>query len=47
MGVAGGSLQPQVRAECLARVTAARTQVLNGYLTCDEGDVTCVGRFGE
>lgn len=47
MGVAGGSMQPQVRADCLARVTAARTKVLNGYLACDEGDVTCVGRFGE
>ncbi|MGH1575368.1 lysozyme inhibitor LprI family protein [Methylobacterium sp. P31] len=47
MGVEGGSMQPQVHAECLARVTAARTKVLNGYLTCEEGDVTCVGRFGE
>lgn len=47
MGVEGGSMQPQVRADCLARVTAARTTVLNGYLTCAEGDVTCVGRFGE
>lgn len=47
MGVEGGSMQPQVRADCLARVTAARTSVLKGYLTCSEGDVTCVGRFGE
>ena len=47
MGIEGGSMQPQVRAECLARVTAARAWVLNGYLTCSEGDVTCVGRFGE
>lgn len=47
MGVAGGSMQPQVRSACLARVTAVRTKVLNGYLTCDDGDVTCVGRFGE
>jgi len=47
MGVAGGSMQPQVQAECLARVTTARTAMLNGYLACKEGDVTCVGRFGE
>ncbi|MHB2208980.1 lysozyme inhibitor LprI family protein [Methylobacterium sp. CM6257] len=47
MGVEGGSMQPQVRADCLARVTAARVKVLNGYLTCEEGDVTCVGRFNE
>ncbi|SDO07142.1 Uncharacterized conserved protein YecT, DUF1311 family [Methylobacterium phyllostachyos] len=47
MGVEGGSMQPQVHADCLARVTAARTKVLTGYLTCEEGDVTCVGRFGE
>jgi uncharacterized protein YecT (DUF1311 family) len=47
LGVEGGSMQPQVHADCLARVTAARTQVLKGYLSCEEGDVTCVGRFGE
>lgn len=47
MGVEGGSMQPQVHADCLARATAARTKTLTGYLTCAEGDVTCVGRFGE
>lgn len=47
MGVAGGSMQPQVRAECLTRTTVARTKVLTGYLTCVEGDASCVGRFEE
>ena len=47
MGVAGGSMQPQVQVDCLARVTAARARILDGYLTCAEGDVTCVGRFSE
>jgi len=47
MGVEGGAMQPQVRADCMAQVTAARTKVLTGYLTCAEGDVSCVGRFEE
>ncbi|MCJ2071888.1 lysozyme inhibitor LprI family protein [Methylobacterium sp. J-030] len=46
-GAEGGSMQPQVRANCLARVTAARTKMLTGYLTCAEADVICVGGFGE
>ncbi|MBE7204585.1 MAG: DUF1311 domain-containing protein [Parafilimonas terrae] len=47
LGVEGGSMQPQVRADCFARVTAARTKVLTGYLTCDDGDIICVGGFAE
>lgn len=47
MGAAGGSMQPMIRSGCLARVTAERTKTLDRYLTCEEGDAGCVGRFSE
>lgn len=45
--VEGGSAQPMVEAGCLAKVTDERTKVLNGYLDCEEGDMSCVGGLTE
>lgn len=47
LAVEGGSIQPLVRAECLSQLTAERTKMLNGYLTCGDGDTNCVGRISE
>ena len=47
LGSEGGSIRPMILAGCLAKLTAERTRALKGYLTCPEGDLSCVGRFGE
>lgn len=39
--VAGGSAQPMVRLQCLARLTADRNTQLHYYLHCQEGDMSC------
>lgn len=41
-GVAGGSVQPMVYAQCLQSKTEQRTAELNKMLHCEEGDVSCV-----
>ncbi|KQO70350.1 lysozyme inhibitor LprI family protein [Methylobacterium sp. Leaf88] len=46
-GTEGGSMQPMVIASCLTVLTTERTKALRGYLTCSEGDASCVGRFSE
>ncbi len=38
---ASGSVYPMVIASCLDRLTRARTDVLRGYLKCEEGDMSC------
>ena len=38
---AGGSIYPMVYAECLERLTEARTSALRLYLKCGEGDLGC------
>ncbi|HLJ71544.1 MAG TPA: lysozyme inhibitor LprI family protein [Roseiarcus sp.] len=38
---AGGSIYPMVYAECLERLTKARTSALRLYLKCGEGDLGC------
>lgn len=40
-GVAGGSIEPMVDAECRTRLTTERTEALGTYLKCEEGDTTC------
>jgi len=40
-GSAGGSANAMVRAGCLDKQTRARTAALNGYLHCEEGDLSC------
>lgn len=47
LGTEGGSAQPMVRAGCLAQVTGERTRRLTGYLSCQEGDLACVGSLAE
>ncbi len=47
LGAAGGSAQPMVRAGCLGALTEERTKRLTGYLTCQEGDLACVGNSAE
>ncbi|MCJ2035778.1 lysozyme inhibitor LprI family protein [Methylobacterium sp. J-068] len=47
LGSEGGSIRPMILAGCLAHLTDDRTKTLRNYLTCDEGDLTCVGRFQE
>jgi uncharacterized protein YecT (DUF1311 family) len=39
----GGSVQPMILADCLANLTKIRLQQLNDQLTCQEGDLSCVG----
>lgn len=39
--VAGGSVQPMVRLQCLARLTTDRNAQLHYYLNCQEGDMSC------
>lgn len=47
LGAEGGSVQPMVRLGCLAEITTERTRHLTRYLTCQEGDIGCVGRLAE
>jgi len=47
MGTEGGSVQRLVELGCLKTITDDRTKALTRYLTCEEGDLSCVGRFGE
>jgi uncharacterized protein YecT (DUF1311 family) len=47
LGSEGGSIQPMILAGCLTKLTADRTKTLRGYLTCPEGDLSCVGRISE
>ncbi|MBX6317064.1 lysozyme inhibitor LprI family protein [Pigmentiphaga sp.] len=37
----GGSSYSMVRAMCLAQQTRARTEALQAYLNCQEGDLSC------
>jgi uncharacterized protein YecT (DUF1311 family) len=37
----GGSIYPMLMSQCLAGLTAARTEQLSGYLNCQEGDLSC------
>ena len=37
----GGSIYPMVYAQCLERLTKARTSDLRAYLKCGEGDLGC------
>lgn len=39
--VAGASSYPMVLSYCLAGLTQARVQDLEGYLECEEGDLSC------
>ncbi len=47
LGTEGGSAQPMVRAGCVTALTEERTRRLTGYLTCQEGDLACVGTLAE
>lgn len=40
-GVEGGSAQPMVVLGCREGLTRKRTADLKGYLTCQEGDLSC------
>ena len=40
-GVAGGSAEPMVTAQCLARLTQSRNADFKAYLACPEGDLSC------
>ncbi|TCW84931.1 hypothetical protein C5O80_06715 [Burkholderia sp. SRS-46] len=40
-GAEGGSVYPMVVSMCLDDLTKARTESLQGYLSCDEGDLAC------
>ena len=37
----GGSIHPMIVTECRTKLTRARTEVLRGLLTCEEGDMSC------
>jgi uncharacterized protein YecT (DUF1311 family) len=39
--VEGGSAQPMVQAMCLDDFTKARTKLIEGFLHCPEGDLSC------
>ena len=39
--VEGGSAAPLAEASCKAALTESRTEQLNAYLNCEEGDITC------
>lgn len=39
--VAGGSIAPMIRAECLTSLTEARNATFRTYLSCEEGDLSC------
>jgi uncharacterized protein YecT (DUF1311 family) len=40
-GVEGGSVYPMILGYCLAGLTQARSEDLAGYLSCEEGDLSC------
>jgi uncharacterized protein YecT (DUF1311 family) len=40
-GVAGGSVYPMIRGQCLTALTAARVADFHRYLACAEGDLSC------
>ncbi|KVN41332.1 hypothetical protein WJ63_23015 [Burkholderia pyrrocinia] len=40
-GVEGGSVYPMVVSMCLDDLTKARLESLQGYLSCEEGDLAC------
>jgi uncharacterized protein YecT (DUF1311 family) len=37
----GGSIQPMLAAQCAETLTRSRTDMLNHYLACEEGDLSC------
>jgi uncharacterized protein YecT (DUF1311 family) len=37
----GGSIHPMLMSGCLQGLTEARTKQLDGYLECEEGDMSC------
>ncbi|MER2508778.1 MAG: lysozyme inhibitor LprI family protein [Amaricoccus sp.] len=39
--VAGGSIYPMIRGECLTDLTRARSEEFRGFLACEEGDLSC------
>lgn len=39
--VSGGSAYPLISSVCLDNLTRSRIEDLNGYLKCDEGDMSC------
>jgi uncharacterized protein YecT (DUF1311 family) len=39
--VAGGSIYPMIRAQCLTERTEARVADFSRYLACEEGDLSC------
>ena len=40
-GAEGGSVYPMVVSMCLDDLTKARAESLQGYLSCEEGDLAC------
>lgn len=40
-GVEGGSIYPLIAAQCQAELARTRTEALDRYLHCEEGDTTC------
>ncbi|RQS08762.1 DUF1311 domain-containing protein [Burkholderia sp. Bp9002] len=40
-GAEGGSVYPMVVSTCLDDLTKARLESLQGYLSCEEGDLAC------
>jgi len=40
-GSADGSIYPMLHAGCLEDLTTARVDGLKGYLSCEEGDMSC------
>lgn len=40
-GSQGGSIHPMLVAQCQADLTTARTDALEAYLACEEGDLSC------
>ena len=39
--VAGGSIYPMIRGQCLTELTTARVADFRRYLSCAEGDLSC------
>lgn len=37
----GGTIHPMMEAECREGLTRKRTADLNGYINCEEGDLSC------
>ncbi|MDN3720488.1 lysozyme inhibitor LprI family protein [Roseibium salinum] len=38
---AGGSVMPMLIAQCMDGLTQARAEQFEGYLNCEEGDMSC------